>query len=340
MQPISWLGLLSLPLKANSRPSQAQSLLQVGGCEAPLGELAGDEAARPAQGERLTEAQIQEFWQKHPCGETLVGGLRGEGDTDLERFFQEYDNYRYDEQPQMLTILDRIGLREKRVLEIGLGEGSDSEQIVRRGAHWSGLDLTEESVKRVRKRLELRGLPYQELKRGTALNLPFSSNSFDIVFSHGVLHHIPDIDRAQREIARVLKPNGELIAMLYAKWSLNYLLSIALLRRLGLVAMYYGGINAGGKLGGHLEHPRRCGLWNYLRLKNFPHANTDGPENPYSKVYDLREVRRVFTEFKLTKSYKASMHAPPLPGPLTHALPGESVLGWHLWVHLRPRKSA
>jgi hypothetical protein len=43
MQPGSWLGLLSLPLKANSRQSQAQSLLQVGGREVPPGELAGDE---------------------------------------------------------------------------------------------------------------------------------------------------------------------------------------------------------------------------------------------------------------------------------------------------------
>ena len=50
------------------------------------------------------------------------------------------------------------------------------------------------------------------------------------MFSLGVLHHIPEIDRAQREIARVLKSDGELIAMLYAKVSLNYLLSIAVLR--------------------------------------------------------------------------------------------------------------
>ena len=58
------------------------------------------------------------------------------------------------------------------------------------------------------------------------------------MFSHGVLHHIPDIRLAEREIARVLKPGGELIMMVYAKWSFNYLVSIGLLRRLGLLALY------------------------------------------------------------------------------------------------------
>jgi Methyltransferase domain len=109
--------------------------------------------------------------------------------------------------------------------------------LIRRGALYSGLDLTEESIWRVGKRFSLHGCPYVDLKQGSPLDIPYPSNSFDIVFSHGVLHHIPEIDRAQREIARVLKPDGELIAMLYAKWLLNYLLSIAVLRRLGLITV-------------------------------------------------------------------------------------------------------
>jgi ubiquinone/menaquinone biosynthesis C-methylase UbiE len=102
-------------------------------------------------------------------------------------------------------------------LEIGLGEGADSEPLIRRGAVYSGLDLTKESISRVGKRFSLHGGAYFDLKQGSALDIPYPSNSFDIVFSHGVLMCIPEIDRAQREIARVLKPDGELIAMVYAK---------------------------------------------------------------------------------------------------------------------------
>jgi ubiquinone/menaquinone biosynthesis C-methylase UbiE len=69
---------------------------------------------------------------------------------------------------------------------------------------------------------------------------PFPDDRFDIVFAHGVLHHIPDVLTAQKEIARVLKPGGRLIAMLYARRSLNYLLAISVVRRLSLAILFFG----------------------------------------------------------------------------------------------------
>jgi SAM-dependent methyltransferase len=222
------------------------------------------------------------------------------------------------------------------VLEIGPGQGAEAEQLIRQGAIWSGLDLTMASVTRVRRRLEQRGLRYDEILQGTALALPFADNSFDVVFSHGVLHHIPDIKTAQAEINRVLRPNGQLIMMVYSKWSLNYLAAIFVMRRLGLAAMYGFGIGARGIYGAHLRNARRLGLMRYLRMRNFIHRNTDGPDNPYSKVYDVAGVRRDFAAFDVIRSYKRWMHAPPLP---VSGLPLERWLGWHLWVHLRPRKA-
>jgi ubiquinone/menaquinone biosynthesis C-methylase UbiE len=63
------------------------------------------------------------------------------------------------------------------------------------------------------------------------LDLPFADDSFDMVFSHSVLHHVPEIKQAQSEIHRVLRPGGELVIMVYARWSLNYLVSIGVVRR-------------------------------------------------------------------------------------------------------------
>ena len=105
--------------------------------------------------------------------------------------------------------MDGIDFKGKQVLEIGLGQGADSEQIIRRGALWSGLDLTAESIDRVKTRLALRDLPHQSVQQGSVLKIPHADASFDLVISHGVLHHVPDIEAAQREIARVLRPGGD-----------------------------------------------------------------------------------------------------------------------------------
>ncbi len=281
------------------------------------------------------ENEIKDFWQTHPCGAELVGDLTDESRIEYEDFFRRYDDFRYAKERHILKNLDRIDFAGKRVLEIGLGQGADAEQIVRRGGIYTGVDITEESVKRVRMRFSLKNLLFESVEQASALDLPFADNSFDIVFSHGVLHHIPEIGKAQSEIARVLRPGGRLIVMLYAKWSLNYLLSIFVLRRLGLAGMSAFGSKVGGIYGDHLANARKMGIWNYLGTKNFINVSTDGPFNPYSKVYGRGEIVGDFSDFELVESHKEFMHAPPLP---VGWLPLARLLGWHLWATMRPRK--
>ena len=220
-----------------------------------------------------------------------MGGLRDRFGGDYEKFFSDYDKFRYDMESHIPACLDALGVSGKRVLEIGLGQGADSESLIRRGARWSGVDLTGESVERVRTRLTLRDLPFDDLKQGSVLDLPFEDNSFDMVFSHGVLHHVPEISQAQKEIHRVLRPGGELVIMMYARWSLNYLVAIGLVRRAALLAAFplakAGLLKAdpdGGMLAAHLDNASKIGLGRYLRLKEFIHYNTDGPGNPYALV--------------------------------------------------------
>lgn len=281
----------------------------------------------------MNEAEIQDFWQQHPCGEDFAGGAQ-QFSADYEKFFFDYDKFRYTKEPHILECLKNIDFQGKRTLEIGLGQGADAEQIIRLGANWFGLDLTHESTKRVQVRMNLHELKFGGITNGSAVEMPFADDSFDIVFSHGVLHHIPEIRKAQKEIHRILKPEGKLIVMLYAKNSLNYRLSIALVRRFGLLGAYFARPNTNGLVGQHIKNAKAKGLWNYLKMENFIHRNTDGALNPYSKVYDLSEVEKDFPDFEIVKSYKRFMHAPPLP---VTKLPFEKSLGWHLWVHLKPR---
>lgn len=276
----------------------------------------------------MNEAEVRQFWQVHPCGDNLLS--RGDFDA-LDEFFSEYDRFKYKLEPHIPACLDELGLRGQTVLEVGLGQGAESEQIIRRGGIWTGLDLTDEAVARVKARLEMRNLVYENVVRGSITNAPFDDNTFDVVFSHGVLHHVPDINTAQNEIHRILKPGGRLVVMLYAKYSLNYLLAIAIVRRLGLLSMIATGAKGKGIYAQHVQNARNMGVLKYLNLKNFIHANTDGPLNPYSKVYSRKLIEEDFANFTVLRTYKRFMHAPPLP---TQWLPFEKQLGWHLWAEL------
>jgi SAM-dependent methyltransferase len=127
---------------------------------------------------------------------------------DYEWFFGAYDSWRYHQERHILRCLDETEWQNGEVLEIGLGQGTESEQLIRRGALWSGLDLTNESVEPVRARLSLRELPHEDLRQGSALRIPWPDSHFDVVISHGVLHHVPDVKTAQAEIRRVLGPGA------------------------------------------------------------------------------------------------------------------------------------
>jgi len=286
----------------------------------------------------MREQDVRSFWESRPCGDHIVGGLEDRFQHDYERFFVEYDAWRYDQERHIPACLDQFDWRDRDVLEIGLGQGAESEQLIRRGARWSGLDLTQESVDRVSTRLALRSLPHVDLRRGSALEIPHPDNSFDVVFSHGVLHHIPDICRAQAEIHRVLRPGGTLVAMLYARRSLNYQVSIRMVRRAAVLAAYplrrTALVPASGMLRDHLGNAEREGLRHYLRMDSFTHRNTDGPLNPFARVYSPRDVERDFPDFSLVESFQRYLHAPPLP---VHGLSGGTRLGWHLWVRLQAR---
>ena len=109
------------------------------------------------------------------------------------------------------------------VLEVGCGIGTDLVEYAKYGAKVSGMDLGEDQVRITKLNFELHGLPYSEMKVGNAEKLPFADNSFDLVFCFGVLHHTPNTKKAIEEIFRVLKPDGTVLAMMYARGWKHYL---------------------------------------------------------------------------------------------------------------------
>lgn len=87
------------------------------------------------------------------------------------------------------------------------------------GAICTGVDLNATSIQQSRRRFSLMGL-HADIELMDANKLSFEDNSFDYVYSWGVLHHSPNLDVSLKEMFRVLKPGGRFGLMLYNRQSL------------------------------------------------------------------------------------------------------------------------
>jgi ubiquinone/menaquinone biosynthesis C-methylase UbiE len=101
-------------------------------------------------------------------------------------------------------------LSGQQVLEVGCGRGVGAEVILDRlgAAQVTAFDLDESMVELARKRLH--GRPVS-LRVGDVCHIEQSAGSVDTVVNFGIIHHVPDWQRAVAEIARVLRPGGLLL---------------------------------------------------------------------------------------------------------------------------------
>jgi len=107
----------------------------------------------------------------------------------------------------------------KAVLEVGCGTGLVLDRIAEFAGSAKGIDLSPGMLEKAKER----GLDVCE---GSATELPFDDNTFDVTCSFKVLAHIPDIEKALSEMARVTKPGGMVLAELYNPWSFRGLLRL------------------------------------------------------------------------------------------------------------------
>jgi ubiquinone/menaquinone biosynthesis C-methylase UbiE len=173
--------------------------------------------------------QVHAFWNAQSC-DTQVA----KAEPFSKQYFEEIEAFRYFDQPFIHAFAQFTRFRGKRVLEVGFGAGTDFIQWLRAGVLATGVDLTEEALQNLSRRIETYGLPAPEhIGIADAEKLPFADHSFDLGYSFGVLHHTPDTEKAIRELVRVVKPGGEIKLMLYNRRSIyvfNRWVKYALLR--------------------------------------------------------------------------------------------------------------
>jgi SAM-dependent methyltransferase len=284
--------------------------------------------------------RVRAFWQAHPCGTKFSDAEMG-----TREFFARVEAHRYGKEWHIPEAADFAGARGLRVLEIGCGLGTDGVQFAKAGADYTGVDLTDAAIGLARKHFELLGLR-GDFRTADAENLDFADETFDLVYSHGVLHHTPDTAGAVREIHRVLKPGGRAMVMLYHRGSYNYRVGIRVLRRAGAgLLKTENGIGIVHRLTGEpLESLRdhaqllRASTNGHLSSDDFLSQSTDGAGNPLARVYSRRAARELFQDFREIelRAYFLNKRFIPLVGKL---LPRsiESALasrwGWHLWIY-------
>ncbi len=175
----------------------------------------------------------------------------------------------------------------KSVLEIGPGGGGHSCLFASKGARVTALDITPERAISTARKLALTGDGSGRAYQGDGENLPFQDESFDIVYSNGVLHHSADTSRCIAEVHRVLKPGGLAVLMLYARHS----------------AVYWCNIVPRGFFSGEMFRWPQA-EWIGRVTEGTPKFGAT--KNPYTRVYSEGELRALLGAFALKSLRKSS----------------------------------
>lgn len=214
----------------------------------------------PLSNSNYKKGDVARFWNDNPCGSRMANGSA----PGTPEFFDRTEAERYRREPFVADFARFQQWQGKKVLEVGCGMGTDLSMFARFGAQVWGVDLTPASAAIAAGRLAYHG-GRPRITVGDSELLPFPDGAFDLVYSWGVIHHTPNTPAAARELLRVARPGGKVLAMIYNRRSLVALQAY----------LVYG----------------------LLRGKPFAPLKeiiADHLESPGTKAYTVREARELF----------------------------------------------
>jgi SAM-dependent methyltransferase len=134
-------------------------------------------------------------------------------------FFEDLEAYRFDKLHYLPRLVDFNGFKDRELLEVGCGIGTDLVRFARGGAIVTGVDLSATAINLAQQNFDWNRVRAKELRTANAEALPYADASFDVVYGHGVLQYTADGARVVQECHRVLRPGGEAIFMVYNRIS-------------------------------------------------------------------------------------------------------------------------
>jgi SAM-dependent methyltransferase len=156
---------------------------------------------------------VRDYWNRRPCN------LRhGTAPIGTKEYFDQVEARKYMVEPHIPAFTEFEKWRGKKVLEIGCGLGTAAVSFARAGADYTGVELSDESLKLARQRFEVYGLKGR-FYSGNAEELSnvMPVETYDLVYSFGVIHHAPHPEKIVAEVRKFMGPQSEFRLMLYAK---------------------------------------------------------------------------------------------------------------------------
>lgn len=288
-------------------------------------------------------SDVEDFWNANPCN----SGLSQE--TDRCEYFKEISLKRFHGREWHVPAVAQFGaFAGKDVLEIGCGIATDGLEFAKAGAHYVGIDLTPNSIELARERFALFHVQGRFEVANAEERIPFADETFDHIYSFGVIHHSPKPEAIVDEMYRVLRPGGTFTVMVYNRSSINYHIEIMLLRKAFRLLLYPKDMpRLISKATGFAEwklvgHQQRLRAGHPMSKEEWISMNTDGPHCPLARVYNRREAAELFRRFRDVRQEVWEFNSDHWPFirrliPLGIERAIGSLWGWHRMIYGRKR---
>lgn len=263
---------------------------------------------------------VKDYWDRRPCN--IKHSAKEIG---TKEYFDEVEKRKYFVEPHIPEFAQFDRWKDKKVLEIGCGIGTDSINFARKGARITVVELSERSLEICEKRFEVYGLSAR-FYCGNAEELSsfVPVEPYDLIYSFGVIHHTPNPHRVFEEIKKYCHTDTELRIMLYAKYSFKVL----------WIILKYG----------------KGAFWKYKELVRTYSEAQEGC--PVTYCYSFKEVKKLIKDFEIIEmrkdhifpyliekyknyEYKRVWYFRWMPRWLFRWL--EKVAGWHILIVAKPK---
>jgi 2-polyprenyl-3-methyl-5-hydroxy-6-metoxy-1,4-benzoquinol methylase len=166
---------------------------------------------------QITLDQVRSYWDRRPCN--IRHSAKPVGTRE---YFDEVEARKYFVEPHIPRFAEFDRWAGKKVLEIGCGIGTDTVNFARNGATVTAVDLSPQSLDLARRRVEVYGLQDQvHFFSGSAEELTsfVPVETYDLIYSFGVIHHTPHPGRVLQQIRHYAKPGTTVKIMVYHQLS-------------------------------------------------------------------------------------------------------------------------